>query len=224
MSSGGAGGGNFYEWHWSLGALSRRTPVITHASYSADHIVEVPSPLRPGMTGVRQLTNERVYRDAEGRTRTERYPPTMRPNGPKFPPLVEIHDPVAGVAYVLDMEAGVAHRVEMDPTPTRAAPPQLVQGSGGEDLGDQVIEGLVVHGTRRIISPPVAPLTQVTESWYSPDLRLDILIKTTTTAETTQKYVNISRDEPSPLLFQPPADFRIVDETGAGVSVSYAAQ
>jgi hypothetical protein len=69
-----------------------------------------------------------------------------------------------------------------------------------------------------------APLVQVTETWYSPDLRLDVLIKTRSTSETTQKYVNISRDEPSVVLFQPPAEFRIIDEAGAGVSVSYVAQ
>ena len=242
ISSGGGGGGNFWEWHWSLGALSRRGPVVTGAAYSADHIVEVPGPPLPGATGVRQMTNERLYRDAEGRTRAERQPPAPpRPNGLKFPPLVEIHDPVAGVAYVLDMEAGVAHRVAMDPAPaTRgpvSSPPPRVtslppaQGPGVEDLGDQVMEGLVVHGTRRTVTlhPPPGrgdgtPSVQVTETWYSPDLRLDILIKTTSSSVTTQKCVNISRDEPSTLLFQPPAEFRIVDETGAGVSVSYVAQ
>jgi hypothetical protein len=143
------------------------------------------------------------------------------------------------------MEASVAHRVAMDPAPAargavplnlpppppRMSPAPIAHGPGVEDLGDQVIEGIVVHGTRRTVSiaPPPgrggdAPLVQVTEIWRSDELHLDILTKTQTNSESTQKYVNISRDEPSTLLFAPPAEFRIVDEAGAGVAVSYAAQ
>jgi hypothetical protein len=119
------------------------------------------------------------------------------------------------------MEAKVAHRIAMDPQPQGSRgegavplppsgilprPPGAIPGLGGrnvEDLGDQMIEGVLAHGQRTTLSvnPPPGrdggPLVQVTERWYSPELHVDILTKTTTNSESTQKLINISRVEPS---------------------------
>jgi hypothetical protein len=236
--------------------LARRLPVVTGEPYSADYVTEIVQTMPDGTRQSVPREKYRIYRDSEGRTRYERQPPVFsRSNGRTFPPMVEIHDPVAGVTYVVDMEAKVAHRIAMDsaqapraegavplppsgipPRPPAAVPPRPpgaipgLRGGNVEDLGDQMIEGVLAHGQRTTLSvnPPPGrggtPLVQVTERWYSPDLRVDILTKTTTNSESTQKLFNISRAEPSILLFEPPADFRVVDETGAGVAISYVAQ
>ena len=293
ISSGGGGGGDFWEWHWSLGALAQRQTVVTQAPYSADYVSEnVMSAIQgpDGSPWISHGEHYRVYRDSEGRTRYERYPATSgRPNGRTFPPMVEIRDPVAGFTYIVDMEAQVTHRVAMDAAgagrggrgtlvprpqmqppmvsaelpaqlPAQTPPPMAVYGGSMvgspqvprpvppapalprpappvvEDLGDQIIEGVLAHGQRttHTNTPPPGrggvPQTVVSERWHSAELNVDVLTKNTTTSEgaanseMTQKLVNISRVEPDPLLFQPPVEFRIVDETGAGVAVSYSAQ
>ena len=59
-------------------------------------------------------------------------------------------------------------------------------------------------------------LFKVTETWLAPDLKITILIKSTSPelGEKTQKLTNISRAEPPADLFQPPPDYTLIDEPG----------
>jgi hypothetical protein len=52
------------------------------------------------------------------------------------------------------------------------------------------------------------------ESWTSPELGVTILSKNDDprNGERIQKLSNISRDEPDPSLFLPPAGYEVVDE------------
>jgi hypothetical protein len=52
------------------------------------------------------------------------------------------------------------------------------------------------------------------EVWTSAELHLEVLAKTTSArnGETVRRLTNINRAEPDPSLFQPPADYAIVDE------------
>ena len=92
-----------------------------------------------------------------------------------------------------------------------------------EDLGRQAIEGVTAQGRRMTHVWPAGsqgndrPFETVSETWYSPDLKLTVLNKTSDPryGESTVKLVNIDRSEPSPALFQPPPDYRVVDETGS---------
>jgi hypothetical protein len=60
------------------------------------------------------------------------------------------------------------------------------------------------------------PFQVVNETWFSPDLKEMVLSKSIDprSGENTTKLNNISRNEPSANLFIPPADYRVVDETG----------
>lgn len=52
--------------------------------------------------------------------------------------------------------------------------------------------------------------------WNSPELKI-MLLSTRhdpRSGDDTTKLENLSRAEPDPALFQPPADYQIVDETG----------
>jgi hypothetical protein len=93
-----------------------------------------------------------------------------------------------------------------------------------EDLGSQVMEGLVVQGKRTTRTIPAGqigndrPIESVTETWYSPELQTTVMSKTSDprTGEVVYKLTNVSRAEPDPGLFQVPADYKVVDDGEAG--------
>lgn len=91
-----------------------------------------------------------------------------------------------------------------------------------EDLGQQVIEGVAAEGHRTVQTWPTGalgndrPFQVVSENWYSPEIKETVLNKSADprSGENTTKLINISRSEPDPSLFMPPADYAVVDETG----------
>jgi len=144
------------------------------------------------------------FRDSQGRTRTEsalKSSPTWR---------IEILDPLAGVAYVLDDKNKVAHRTRTQATaPGRNAPPQMTI----ENLGTQVIGGVLAEGTRMSRALPSRdglPSTFTIETWDSVELKVNVLTKSSNGY--TSKLVNLRRADPDPALFRPPADYTVVDQ------------
>lgn len=90
------------------------------------------------------------------------------------------------------------------------------------DLGTQTIEGVPAQGTRTTRTIPAGavgneqPIVITTETWYSPDLKVLVLSKTSDPriGETTYKLTNIQRSEPPADLFQVPADYTVKDQPG----------
>jgi len=88
-----------------------------------------------------------------------------------------------------------------------AAPPTV------EDLGQQVIEGVTAKGTRTtsvIAAGTIGnelPITVTSEEWTSVDLKVLVMTKHNDprSGETTYRLTGITRGEPSPSLFDPPA-------------------
>jgi len=86
-----------------------------------------------------------------------------------------------------------------------------------EQLGTQTIEGVAAEGTRTTVTIPAGqmgneqPIIIVTERWYSPELQVTVMNKRTDprTGTTTYKLTNVNRSEPSPALFQVPADYTV---------------
>jgi hypothetical protein len=93
-----------------------------------------------------------------------------------------------------------------------------------ESLGSQNMEGLVVEGTRLTTVIPEGmigndrPLKIVTERWYSPELQLFVLSKTSDPrlGDSVTQLTGIQRIEPDPSLFQVPADYKILPGVGVG--------
>jgi hypothetical protein len=87
----------------------------------------------------------------------------------------------------------------------------------GEDLGEQVLEGLLVKGTRMTDTIPAGtignerPIEIVTERWYSEQLDALVLQRFSDprVGETTYRLVNVVLGEPSPELFQVPQGYEI---------------
>ncbi len=246
------------------------TPVLG-APYSAQRVTEQ---VMVGSDGTRFTTSqqqETIYRDSQGRTRTER---SLGPGAQNFdsPLLVEISDPVADVDYVLDAQHKIAHRVQRASYPARpggggaigastvaagpgpvhpppasgtftvggavsaviaSSPPpaSAVSASGAasprpeirvEELGNQMIEGVMARGTRRVETWPTGsqgndrPFQSVSENWQSPDLKEVVLSQHSDPrrGEYTTKLIHIDTSEPPISLFQPPSDYTVVDESG----------
>ena len=91
-----------------------------------------------------------------------------------------------------------------------------------ENLGSQLIENVMADGTRTTQMWPAGsqgndrPFETTSETWFSPELKLMVLNKhfDPRSGESTTKLININRAEPAASLFQPPADYKILDETG----------
>jgi hypothetical protein len=122
--------------------------------------------------------------------------------------------PVGGVLSLAPMAAMPVPQM----SGTEATRPQITN----ERLGTQTVEGVLAEGTRHTTTWPVGaqgndrPISMVSENWFSPELKVMILSKTTDprSGEHTQKLTNISRGEPSSSLFQPPPEYTLVDEAG----------
>ncbi len=101
-----------------------------------------------------------------------------------------------------------------------AASENLRASVSSESLGSQEIEGVYAVGTRNTTTWPVGsrgndrPLVRTCETWYSPELKLIVLSQCSDplSGETVARLTNIDRSEPDPALFQPPADYTIVDD------------
>jgi hypothetical protein len=92
-----------------------------------------------------------------------------------------------------------------------------------ESLGRQTIEGVAADGTRTTLTIPAGqmgneqPIQVVNERWYSADLQAVVLSKHSDprNGETVTKLANVSRSEPSPTLFQVPADYKVSEDSHA---------
>ena len=103
-----------------------------------------------------------------------------------------------------------------------------VQQTQNEPLGTQVMEGVVVEGTRWTTVYEAGsvgndrPITATHETWRSQQLKVVVLTKTEDprSGESVTRLTNISLSEPDAALFQPPADYKIVNDTEA-VTITY---
>ena len=91
--------------------------MVKGAPYSADAVTETVQTLGDGNRIV-QSSSAKIYRDSAGRTRREQ---TFKAIGPwavsgEKPVMISINDPVAGVAYSLNYESKIAHKMGMPRT------------------------------------------------------------------------------------------------------------
>jgi hypothetical protein len=88
-----------------------------------------------------------------------------------------------------------------------------------EDLGQQVVEGVMARGTRTTTTIPageignVQPIEIVSEQWFSDDLKVLVMTRHADprTGVTTYKLINVSLADPARTLFEVPADYTVRD-------------
>lgn len=221
-------------------------PPVVGSPVSYERISESSRLLADGTRITDKAQTSYFYRDSSGRTRSERplfdgFGPTPAPSGIN---IIEIRDPLAGVQYIFDTQNRVAYRLPLSVLPPREpshaklsadSAPQIKTAAAAQDdpsrpqrttesLGTEIMEGVSVDGSRTTTVYPVGsigndrPVTETAEVWHSPDLRDDVLRKTTSLldGDYTSRLTNITRVEPDPALFQVPLDYQIVDGPGDG--------
>ena len=90
-----------------------------------------------------------------------------------------------------------------------------------ESIGQKLIDGVPADGTRKSVVFPAGaignqqPITVMSEQWFSPDLDIFLMTRHSDprTGETTYSLSNIIRVEPSPLLFEVPADYTVMESS-----------
>jgi hypothetical protein len=220
-----------------VGMAELNNKVVTGAPYSAEASTETTQTLSDGNQIVRNETSQ-VYRDSQGRTRREHTLLMLGPWSGSGAPhhMISINDPVAGFHYMLnpeqktamkmparlpDQQKGAKLRNRMSEMREKEA---ALGETVSESLGSQAIEGVSAQGTRVTETIPAGkignarPITIVSERWYSPQLQIYILTKRSDPrfGDTVYKLTNINTTEPSPDLFQVPADYS-VKEGGHGM-------
>jgi hypothetical protein len=95
------------------------------------------------------------------------------------------------------------------------------------DLGTQIIEGVPAQGTRVTRTIPAGefgneePMVITTETWYSPDLKVLVMSKSSDPrmGDTTYTLTNIQRSEPLASLFQAPDDYTVKEMPGLSLQI-----
>jgi hypothetical protein len=217
--------------------------VVKGAPFTASASTETTQTLQDG-TSIHRTTASNLYRDSQGRSRSEvtlsGFGPLQASGKPRT--MITIADPVAGSRYMLDAQNKVARQMSMKdhggtPSPAQEAAfqqkmqarLQQEEASGAvkkESLGTQTINGVSAEGTR--ITHTIAagqigndkPILIVFERWYSPDLQ--VVVKSTRTdprfGTTTYTLTNVQRSEPAATLFTVPSDYT-VQQGGPGRGV-----
>jgi hypothetical protein len=199
-----------------------RTPV-TGAPYSAAETLVRQQTLANG-NQISTKGQSNVYRDSQGRIRTEQ---TVTPSASSAKPartMVTIFDPVAGSHYVLDSSTMIARQSMLPKAngataarPAARREPPARPNVTTTDLGTQVINGVSAKGTQLTETIPAgaignAQAMQVVRiTWISTDLNVPVQIKTIDPryGNTDMELTNIVQAEPSASLFVVPAGYAV---------------
>lgn len=98
-----------------------------------------------------------------------------------------------------------------------------------EDLGEQVLEGVLARGSRTTQTIPAGAIGNerdieiVAEEWYSDALETVVLRRNFDPrfGETTYRLINVRLGEPSPDLFAVPQGYELVDERFEAPAISF---
>jgi len=219
--------GGWHEGPMGFGGHGMGTPV-TGAPYSATEVVQSQQTLANGSQISRQETTN-VYRDSQGRTRTERTMPASPDGTRPARTEVTIFDPVAGTISHLDSVKKTYSQMAIHQPNTAASSAASHVRRGAEPgqtetLAAQTINGLPSTGTRHTMAIPAgkignnAEIDVVRETWVSQDLKVPVMIKTTDPrfGTTTMQLTNVVRSEPDASLFQIPSGYTLQAEHGRG--------
>ena len=189
-------------------SLSGLSAIAGSTSATLPHVVFIHDPV----AGVSYALN------ANDKTASKSSRPHMGRGGPRV-------QSTTGANGQVSTEATGGRTVHGVPFASRAGNSQNVRT---ESLGRQTIEGVAADGTRTTLTIPAGqmgneqPIQVVNERWYSAELKTVVLSKHSDprTGETVTKLSNVDRSEPSPTLFQVPADYKVTEDIRARPSKS----
>lgn len=218
------GDGNVTEWMSGL-----HIPPVLGLPFSAKVELETVSQL-PNGTLITRRTYNLDARDSSGRTRNEMRNWIAADGAEPRLTRIEVYDPTTTLRTDLFPLTKTGRRWLSGTTSQAqtagvvAAKPQTTK----EVIGDDTMEGLVVRGTR--VSQTYAtgalgndrPFTIVSESWYSPELRINLLTKRTDPRHgvATVRVTELVREEPDAGLFAIGDEYKIANDAGGPTQVA----
>ncbi|MGH9715685.1 MAG: hypothetical protein ACRD4R_03005 [Candidatus Acidiferrales bacterium] len=173
-----------------------------------------------------RTTTGTIARDSEGSVRRDMTLPAIgawATSNQGAPHVIFINDAVSKMQYILEPDRKIAHEVRafrgrrhirIDRNLAPAADAGNVTTTS---LGTQTINGVQVQGMRYTHTIPAGqignekPIVITTERWYSPELQMYVLTKTTDPmrGDSVRQLTNIQMGEPDPSLFQVPPDYTV---------------
>ena len=207
---------------------------VTGAPFSAVATHQLTREFTDGNRMARTVRVTRFYRDSAGRTRVELElsRQSAGPTAALQSAFIEINDPSRGEQYLLSPRTKTANVLKARTASQLAqapfAPPGITADFGGltigpneqgwsepESLGERVMQGVRVVGTRREYTLAagaignVKPIGVTIEQWFSPDLGMIVSKtgKTTTGGGSIYRLEQIVQGEPDQGLFAVPADY-----------------
>lgn len=210
------GTANVSEW-----MTGEAISAVPSSPFSAKALLETVSHLEEG-TVITHNTYNLIARDSLGRTHNEGRNWAVSGAGEPRLIRVSLYDPATKTRTDLFPLTRVARQWVLGAANTAANGSAVKPEIGREDLGTQTMEGLSVNGTRVTQTYPAGalgndrPLSIVTEYWYSPELRLNLLT-TRNDPRHGQQTVHVTElvmAEPDSALFDIPSDYKLVTEPG----------
>lgn len=199
--------------------------VVKNAPYSAESSSISIQTLFDGNKITSKFLSK-VFRDSEGRTRTEQImsEDEAKSSYSQMRETITISDPVAGFNYYLNPVAKTARKVELKPykpftssgvIDAKAKTPDYKFSNS--TLPETTIEGLLCTGMKTTNTTPAGAIgnereiVMIMESWYSKDLKITVLSKTIDPrmGDRTTELKNIKQGEPDKSLFEVPKDYTI---------------
>ena len=187
-------------------------PATPDAPFLARIVVTLDQPQAGGGVLSRKYYTM-VARDSKGRVHRETrgFVPA---DSSAEPPLerVTILDPVSGRRTVCQQTAMTCTRSAFRPRPIIGN--DMAAGGDGQsaNLGTRTMEGLTVQGTRKTTPAYDGSSSIETETWFSPDLGIDLLVvrRSPQMGTVTLSVKELQRGEPDASWFSTPSGFQMV--------------
>lgn len=197
---------------------------VTGKSYVLDPAERTAREIRPFQMAIAQA-NDQIEAAKAGSTGIWSVAVPAPPPVPALPAgavTVDVERGVERDVTVIRHRDGGGDSVQVFATAPVGAVELFPPGTTGmyepaEDIGEQVLEGLLVKGTRMTDTIPAGTIGNeraidiVTERWYSEDIDAMVLQRFSDPrfGETTYRLVNVVLGEPSPDLFQVPQGYEL---------------
>ncbi len=192
-------------------------PSVAGLPFSATLVIEAEREWADGSVQVRR-TISIIARDSKGRTHNEvrRLMPEYFHGSPELI-SVRVFDPETRMRTICDMAEQTGRREFVPKTPAKPSVPNPQVHV--EDLGTTPLNGLQARGTRRTQTiygsgyGNGGPIEVVDETWYSPELRLNLLVRHSDPRNgvETVGVSGLKREEPAATLFEAPPGCKIAD-------------
>src|SRR6266481_373781 len=216
------GDGRVAEWMYR-----EHISAVPALPFSAKVELELVNQLQDG-TLITHKTYNLDARDSQGRTRNEARN-WINPSIGAEPRLIriEVYDPATRTRINVFPLAKTARQWTVGTTvPTAPSSAPAKPETTTENIGSDSIEGLPVRGVRVSQTyPPGAlgndrPLIIITESWYSGDLKINLLTKRTDPRYGVQtvRVTELVRQEPDAALFAISDEYKLFKETVQGLA------